>query len=44
MLKTIPQQNNGYLFRDAVIDYFSKLHNGGKQITAQIEKRVTNAE
>ncbi len=44
MLKTIPQQNNGYLFRDAVIGYFSKLQNEGKQITAQIENRVTNAE
>lgn len=44
MLKTIPQQNNGYLFRDAVIDYFLKLHNERKQITGQIEKRVTNAE
>jgi 2',3'-cyclic-nucleotide 2'-phosphodiesterase (5'-nucleotidase family) len=44
MLKTIPQQNNGYLFRDAVIDYFAKLNKEGKKITASIEKRVTNAE
>jgi 2',3'-cyclic-nucleotide 2'-phosphodiesterase (5'-nucleotidase family) len=44
MLKPIPQQNNGYLFRDAVIDYFTKLNKEGKQITASIEKRVTNAE
>jgi 2',3'-cyclic-nucleotide 2'-phosphodiesterase (5'-nucleotidase family) len=44
MLKTIPQQNNGYLFRDAVIDYFTKLNKEGKKITASIEKRVTNAE
>jgi 2',3'-cyclic-nucleotide 2'-phosphodiesterase (5'-nucleotidase family) len=44
MLTTIPQQNNGYLFRDAVIDYFTKLNKEGKQITASIEKRVTNAE
>ena len=44
MLKTIPQQNNGYLFRDAVIDYFTKLNSEGKKITASIEKRVTNAE
>lgn len=44
MLKNIPQQNNGYLFRDAVIDYFTKLNKEGKQITASIEKRVTNAE
>lgn len=44
MLKAIPQQNNGYLFRDAVIDYFTKLNKEGKKITASIEKRVTNAE
>jgi 2',3'-cyclic-nucleotide 2'-phosphodiesterase (5'-nucleotidase family) len=44
MLKTIPQQNNGYLFRDAVIDYFIKLNKEGKKISASIEKRVTNAE
>ena len=44
MLKTIPQQNNGYLFRDAVIDYFTKFNSEGKKITASIEKRVTDAE
>ena len=44
MLKAVPQQNNGYLFRDAVIDYFTKLNKEGKKITASIEKRVTNAE
>ncbi len=44
MLKPIPQQNNGYLFRDAVIDYFTKLNKEGKQITGSIEKRVTNAD
>jgi 2',3'-cyclic-nucleotide 2'-phosphodiesterase (5'-nucleotidase family) len=44
MLKAIPQKNNGYLFRDAVIDYFTKLNKEGKKITASLEKRVTNAE
>lgn len=43
MLKNIPQQNNGYLFRDAVLEYFSKLNREGKQITASIENRVSNA-
>jgi 2',3'-cyclic-nucleotide 2'-phosphodiesterase (5'-nucleotidase family) len=43
MLKNIPQQNNGYLFRDAVLEYFSSLNKEGKQITASIENRVTNA-
>jgi 2',3'-cyclic-nucleotide 2'-phosphodiesterase (5'-nucleotidase family) len=44
MLKSIPQQNNGYLFREAVIDYFTQLNSQGKKITASIEKRLTNAE
>jgi len=44
MLKNISQQNNGYLFRDAVLNYFSKLNDEGKQISASIENRVTNAE
>jgi 2',3'-cyclic-nucleotide 2'-phosphodiesterase (5'-nucleotidase family) len=44
MLKTIPQISNGYLFRDAVIDYFTQYTAAGKKISAKIENRVTNAE
>lgn len=44
MLRKIPQQNNGYLFRDAVIEYFADMQRQGKQITSTIENRVTNAE
>jgi 2',3'-cyclic-nucleotide 2'-phosphodiesterase (5'-nucleotidase family) len=44
MLKTIPQISNGYLFRDAVIDYFTGQTREGKKISAKIENRVTNAE
>ena len=44
MLRNIPQQNNGYLFRDAVIQYFSAMQQQGKQINASIQNRVTNAE
>ena len=44
MLRSIPQQNNGYLFRDAVLQYFSTFQQQGKQINASIEKRVSNAE
>jgi 2',3'-cyclic-nucleotide 2'-phosphodiesterase (5'-nucleotidase family) len=44
MLKTIPQISNGYLFRDAVIDYFTEQAKEGKKISAKIENRVTNAE
>lgn len=43
-LKVIPQVNNGYLFRDAIIDYFKWQTKEGKKITSQIEKRITNAE
>jgi 2',3'-cyclic-nucleotide 2'-phosphodiesterase (5'-nucleotidase family) len=44
MLRPIPQINNGYLFRDAVIDYFTDMNKQGKKLTAQIEKRISNAE
>ncbi len=44
MLRSIPQQNNGYLFRDAVLQYFTKFQQQGKQIIASLEKRVSNAE
>lgn len=44
MLKTIPQINNGYLVRDALFDYIKKLKSQGKQISAKIENRVTNAQ
>ena len=44
MLKTIPQISNGYLFRDAVVDYFTQLTKEGKKISVKIENRVTNAE
>lgn len=43
MLKTIPQINNGLLFRDAVLNYFSSLAKQGKNIPAINEKRVSNA-
>lgn len=44
MLKSIPQINNGYIFRDAVIGYFRGISASGKKISAKIENRVTNAE
>jgi len=44
MLKPIPQINNGYLFRDAVIDYFTQYTKEGRKITAKIENRVINAD
>lgn len=44
MLKPIPQKNNGFLFRDALLEYFASINKQGKKITASIENRVTNAE
>jgi 2',3'-cyclic-nucleotide 2'-phosphodiesterase (5'-nucleotidase family) len=44
MLKSIPQITNGYLMRDAILDYIKKLKSQGKNIKANIENRVTNAE
>jgi 2',3'-cyclic-nucleotide 2'-phosphodiesterase (5'-nucleotidase family) len=44
MLKVLPQQSNGYLFRDAVLDYFSRQQKNGKTINSSIQKRVSNAE
>ncbi len=44
MLRTIPQQSNGYLMRDAIFDYIKKLKGQGKNISANIENRVKNAQ
>jgi len=44
MFKVIPQQNKNYLFRDAVIEYFSEIQQLGKTISSSIQKRVSNAE
>lgn len=44
MLRPIPQLNNGYLFRDALIAYCTDMHQQGKKITAIIQNRVSNAE
>jgi 2',3'-cyclic-nucleotide 2'-phosphodiesterase (5'-nucleotidase family) len=44
MLRKIPQQTNGYLMRDALFDYIVKLKSQGKNISANVENRVTNAQ
>jgi 2',3'-cyclic-nucleotide 2'-phosphodiesterase (5'-nucleotidase family) len=44
MLGKQPQQNGGFLFRDAIIKYFSGIAKKGMQLSSKIEKRVTNAE
>jgi 2',3'-cyclic-nucleotide 2'-phosphodiesterase (5'-nucleotidase family) len=44
MLRAIPQITNGYLMRDAIFDYIKKLRGEGKNITAKLENRVTNAQ
>jgi 2',3'-cyclic-nucleotide 2'-phosphodiesterase (5'-nucleotidase family) len=44
MLRSVPQLNNGYLFRDALLEYCTYINKQGKKITATIENRVSNAE
>ncbi len=44
MLRTVPQISKGYLMRDAIFDYIRKLKSQGKNINANIENRVTNAQ
>jgi 2',3'-cyclic-nucleotide 2'-phosphodiesterase (5'-nucleotidase family) len=44
MFKAIPQQNRGYLLRDALFDYIQALKAQGENISATVENRVTNAQ
>ncbi len=44
MLRPVPQITNGYLMRDAILDYIKKLKSQAKNINAKIENRVTNAQ
>lgn len=44
MLRNIPVQNKGYLVRDALFDYIRLLKEGGKNIYAEKENRVTYAQ
>lgn len=44
MLRSVPQINNGSLFRDALIEYFTSFTKAGKQITVTTQNRVINAQ
>lgn len=44
VLRKIPQQNRGYLLRDALFDYINYLMQQGKGITAKEENRVSHAQ
>jgi 2',3'-cyclic-nucleotide 2'-phosphodiesterase (5'-nucleotidase family) len=43
MLKSIKQENKGYLLRDALIDYSISRTDKGKSIDSNLENRVVNA-
>lgn len=43
VLKSIPAIETGKLYRDAIIDYWKAQTNAGKQISSQLENRITNA-
>ena len=44
MLRGQEQINNGFLFRDAVIAYFTRFTRAGKKLWVKTENRVTHAE
>lgn len=44
ILKDVPQQSVGYLFRDAITEYIEQFTRQGKPVTAAIERRVVNAD
>ena len=44
MLRPLPQQNIGYLYRDALIQYVEELTAQHKPIQSAIENRVTNVK
>ena len=44
VFRNIPQQNKGYLLRDALFDYIQALKAEGKNISAHVENRVTHAQ
>ena len=44
MLKSIPQQNRGYLLRDALLEYIQQITSSGKPIEAKPEKRIIKAD
>lgn len=43
-LKNIPQENRGYLFRDAIIDYIRDQTKQGKKISATLQNRISYAQ
>lgn len=44
MLRAVPQITNGYLMRDAILDYIKWQKSNGKNISGTIENRVTHAQ
>lgn len=44
MLRNIPQISNGYLVRDAFLDYIKKRKSQGLDISGKEDNRVTNAQ
>lgn len=44
MLRKVPQINNGYLVRDAFLDYIKKRKKEGLNIAGVLENRITHAQ
>lgn len=43
MLINLPRLNNGIIFRDQLIEYFTQLQKEGKSISASVEGRITSS-
>ena len=44
MLRTVPQINHGFIYRDAILEYMIESNKAGKKISSQLENRITNAD
>jgi 2',3'-cyclic-nucleotide 2'-phosphodiesterase (5'-nucleotidase family) len=44
MLVNFPQENKGFLVRDALIDYFRNITASGQKISSKLENRVKNVD
>lgn len=44
MLRSLPQENMGYLMRDALLDYIQYLKKQGKNLTPATENRIHNVQ
>jgi hypothetical protein len=44
MLKTLERKDNGYMLRDAIVDYLSSFRKNGKKVASTIQNRIINVQ